>query len=330
MPGPIAQLVTQPSRALPVLTYPGAAVTGTDVLSLVTGAAAQTRAQLALGDRYPLTALMTCMDLSVEAEAFGCEIQLSATEVPTVIGRRVVSREALTALPQPTVGTGRTPVYLETARRLRAAAGNRLVLGGMIGPFSLAARLHGVSEALSLTLTDPEFMHAITKRATDFLIAYAAAFREAGAHGVIMAEPTAGLLSPKGLAEFSGAYVRKVVQAVQSDDFSVVLHNCAARLAHLAPSLEAGSHALHFGSPMDLSRAVKEVAADRLILGNLDPAAVLVQGTPDQVANATRTLLAEMRGHTNFVISSGCDLPPETPVANLDAFFATVARETNP
>jgi uroporphyrinogen decarboxylase len=326
MPGPLDQLIHHHPPAVPVLSYPGGALTGTDVRTLVSDAVAQTKAQLTLGDRHPLPALMTCMDLSVEAEAFGCEIQLSDTEVPTVIGRRISSPADLEALAQPTVGAGRTPVYLETTHRLRAAAGNRLVLGGMIGPFSLATRLYGVSEALGLTLTDPTLMHAIIERATGFLIAYAAAFRDAGAHGLIMAEPTAGLLSPKGLAEFSVPYVRKVVDAVQSEAFSLVLHNCAARLVHLQPSLDAGSHALHFSSPMDLSKALEQVPADRLIMGNLDPAAVFVQGTPDTVRTSTRSLLAATHGRTNFIISSGCDLPPETPAANLEAFFDTVSR----
>lgn len=326
MQGPLAQLASRPATALPVLTYPGAELIGADVLALVSDPDAQTRAQLALAERYPLAALMTCMDLSVEAEVFGCEIQLSPTEVPTVTGRRIQSRADLETMIQPTVGAGRTPVYLETIRRLRAAARDRLVLGGMIGPMSLAARLYGVSEALSLTLTDPDLMHALTARAAGFLTTYAAAFHEAGAHGVIMAEPTAGLLSPKGLAEFSTPYVSKLVEAVQSDDFSVVLHNCAAKPVHLAPSLQAGSHALHFGAPMDLAKALAEAPSDCLILGNLDPAGVFVQGTADQVREKTRALLDVAHGRANFIVSSGCDIPPGTPLANLDAFFETVSE----
>jgi len=52
----------------------------------------------------------------------------------------------------------------------------------------------GVSEALELTLADPELMEAVLEKSTAFLAGYARAFKEAGADGVIMAEPAAGLL----------------------------------------------------------------------------------------------------------------------------------------
>lgn len=141
MNAPLARLITQPSSALPILTFPGGRLIDADVLTLVTQADAQARAQLALADRYPLPALMTCMDLSVEAEAFGCDIHLAADEVPTVTGRRVQSQADVDALEVPAIGAGRTRVYLAAAQRLRQAAGDRLVLGGMVGPFSLASRL---------------------------------------------------------------------------------------------------------------------------------------------------------------------------------------------
>ena len=171
MHGPLARL-TDPSPgfpALPVLTYPGAPLAGASVRELVTDPDAQVRTQLALADRYPLRALLTCMDLSVEAEAFGSEIQLSDDEIPTVTNRLAPTAAAVEALNIPRVGAARTAVYLEATRRLRAAAGGRLVFAGMVGPFSLAARLHGVAEALSLTLGEPGLMHALIARSTAFL-----------------------------------------------------------------------------------------------------------------------------------------------------------------
>ena len=74
------------------------------------------------------------------------------------------------------------------------------MLGGCIGPFSLAARLVGVTEAMELTLADPALMHVVIEKAARFLADYARAFRAAGADGLIMAEPAAGLLSPRGMS----------------------------------------------------------------------------------------------------------------------------------
>ena len=123
-------------------------------------------------------------------------------------GRLVTNLEQATKLPVPQPGDRRTAVYLETVRRLKKLPSRPLVLGGCIGPFSLATRLVGVSEALELTLSEPDLMQAVLEKSTAFLTGYARAFKEAGADGLIMAEPAAGLLSPRGLPTHSSIYVK--------------------------------------------------------------------------------------------------------------------------
>ena len=58
------------------------------------------------------------------------------------------------------------------------------------------------------------------------------------------------------------------------------------------------------------------------VMGNVDPAVILRRGTPEAVREATRELLEKCSDFPNFVLSSGCDIPPMTPWENLDAFFA--------
>lgn len=312
--------------AMPVAVYPGIALTGARVIDVVTNAQAQCAASLAIHQRYQAPVVLSAMDLSVEAEAFGCEISMSEHEIPTAVGSLVATLEQARALAVPKVGACRTGVYLETIARLAQAPGRPIVLAGSIGPFSLAGRLTGLSEACGLTLTEPELVHVLLEKCADFLIAYARAFRQAGADGMIMAEPAAGLLSPKGVVEFSSAYVKRIIQAAGRDGFEVILHNCGARPIHLPAILEAGARIYHFGKVMDIAGALGKVPADTILCGNLDPAGVFLQSTPEQVAQKTAALLDATRAYRNFVISSGCDVPPASPIANLDAFFQTVAR----
>lgn len=310
--------------ALPIAVYPGAALTGATVHKVVTDPQAQFAASVALHERYRTPVVLSAMDLSVEAEAFGCEIHTSEHEIPTAVGAVVSKLEQAQSLRVPQPGDKRTGVYLETVARLRQLPARPLVLAGCIGPFSLAGRLVGLSEACGLTLTDPELIHLVLEKSTEFLTAYARAFKVAGADGIIMAEPAAGLLSPRGLAEFSAAYVKRIVQGVADENFTLILHNCAARLVHLPAVLESGTKTFHFGAPMDIVAALGKVPPDVVLCGNLDPTAVFHQGTPETVANRTSELLKATRTHRNFVISSGCDVPPASPLANLDAFYAAV------
>lgn len=309
---------------MPIAVYPGLALTGARVIDVVSNPRLQVETQMALRERYQTSIVLSAMDLSAEAEAFGCTIQFSDTEVPAVTGRRVTDKEQAKHLTVPKPGDKRTAVHLETVRGLRGLPGHPLVFGGCIGPFSLAARLVGVSEALELTLADPDLMHVVLEKSAAFLTDYLRAFRSAGADGVIIAEPAAGLLSPRGLAAFSSVYLKTMAAAVAGDSFALVLHNCGAKLVHLPAILETGLKSFHFGRPMDIVAALGKVPADVVLCGNLDPAGVFCQLSADEVQAQTAGLLAMTTGHRNFVLSSGCDLPPNTPLGNLDAFFAAV------
>jgi uroporphyrinogen decarboxylase len=220
-------------------------------------------------------------------------------------------------------------VYLKTIEQLRKQASGLPVLGGMIGPFSLAGRLFGVSESLLATAMEPETIELLVEKAATYLTGYASAFREAGADGVVMAEPTAGLMSPQFVERFSSPYVRIIREAVETAGFQVILHNCGARLTHLEAKLQSGARLLHFGKPMDLAAALGRVEGDIILGGNLDPAEVFVNGSPGFVAERTEALLTSAAGRKNFFISSGCDIPYAASLKNLDAFFTTVHLSHN-
>ncbi len=140
-----------------------------------------------------------------------------------------------------------------------------------------------------------------------------------------MAEPAAGLLSPKSLAQFSTPYVGQIVSALQTEEFAFIYHNCGAKLVHLEEILKDGAAIHHFGKPMDIVAALQQVDSETILAGNLDPAEVFVGAAPEQVRQSTTELLNATAEYHNFLISSGCDLPPNLPLPNLDAFYRAVA-----
>ena len=305
---------------LPVGIYGGLSESNYTVVEAATNAEAQFTVSLRMHGLFNTPAILTGMDLSVEAEAFGCEIRFSTDEVPTVIGRKVRSTEEILNLNVPKIGDARTGVYLDAAKRLSRIGKERdvPVLGGMIGPFSLAGRIFGVSEALELSLTDPDELTLLLEKITPFLIQYANAFKKAGTNGVIIAEPAAGLLSPRGLGKFSSPYVRQIIEATQNEDFTIVLHNCGAKLVHLNKILEAGAEIYHFGEPMDMPEALAQVESKVILGGNLDPSAVFASGDVDNVVYKTNELLEATKEFPNFFVSSGCEIPPNAKSEHIE------------
>ena len=110
---------------------------------------------------------------------------------------------------------------------------------------------------------------------------------------------------------------------LQDENFIVIYHNCGDNVPVMLDSiLSTGSAAYHFGNSVDLEKdIILKVSSDVVIMGNIDPAGVLRMGTPESVRNKTLELLEKCSKYSNFVLSSGCDIPPMTPWENIDAFF---------
>ena len=324
----LEDLVRSPEKKpLPILSFPAVQLLGTTVEELIADGAAQARGMALVAQEVDAAASVSLMDLSVEAECFGAQIRVSPGEVPTVVGRLVSTFQEAQALAVPPVGAARSGLYIQAVRLAKEQIDDRPVLAGVIGPFSLAARLLDVSEALMACYDEPELVEAVVEKACQFLLSYCRAYKEAGADGVLLAEPVAGLLSPALVEEFSSPYVKRLVEAVQDDSFLVIYHNCGGSALPALPSiLSTGAAAYHFGNAVDMEDILRQVPEDTVVLGNIDPAGEFLNGTPASIRAATLSLLDRCGGCPNFVLSSGCDIPPLAPWENIHAFFAAAAE----
>ena len=322
----LADMITADRKiALPILSFPSVSLLGITVRELISDSERQAAGMKLVADRVKAAASVSLMDLSVEAECFGATIRVSDDEVPTVVGRLIHDEEEAEALEVPAVGAARSGLYVDAIRRAVPLITDRPVLAGIIGPFSLAARLLDVTEIMMDCYDEPDMVHTVLDKATTFLVEYAKAYKAAGADGIMMAEPVAGLLSPALEEEFSSPYVKRIVDAVQDDEFVVIYHNCGDNTPRMTESiLSTGAAAYHFGNSIDMADMMGRMPADVVVMGNVDPAGVLRQGTPETVRQATLDVMSRCCAYPNFVISSGCDIPPATPWENLDAFFEAV------
>lgn len=309
---------------VPIMTHPGIEALGKTVKQAVSSGEVHFEAIKYLAENYETDACTVIMDLTVEAEAFGAQVNMPEDEVPSIIGRLVCDEASVNALNIPTLQAGRIPEYLRANRLAAEHITDKPVLSGCIGPYSLAGRLYDMSEIMVGIYIEPDTVNALLEKCTTFLIDYCIALKATGTAGVVMAEPAAGLLSNEDCTEFSTKYVNQIVEAVQDDTFAVILHNCGNTGQCTDAMVTSGARALHFGNRIDMVEALKECPADVLAMGNLDPVLVFKQASAAEVASATADLLNKTKEYPNFILSSGCDLPPHVPAANLEAFFSTV------
>ena len=326
----IADTIDSPHRiAIPILTHPGIEMIGKSVLEAVTDGNVHAEAIKALNNRFPAAASTVIMDLTVEAEAFGCSINFPDDEVPTVSRRLVSGYEDVASLPVPGLTAGRIPQFLLANQRTAAAITDKPVLGGCIGPYSLAGRLYDMTEIMMAIYTEPETVTLLLEKCTRFLIEYGQALKATGINGLIIAEPAAGLLSNEDCLIYSSIYVKQIIDTLQDDRFMVILHNCGNNGQCTPAMLYTGAQGLHFGNAMNMVEALNTCPSDVLVLGNLDPVGIFKMSTPEQVKQAVKNLLEHTAGYQNFILSSGCDVPPHTPLANVAAFYEAIKVTTS-
>lgn len=311
--------------AIPIMTHPGIELCNKTVRDAVTSGNVHAEAIIKLNDIYPAAASTTIMDLTVEAEAFGAEVIFPEDEVPSVSEVLINSTQAIDALEIPTLHKGRIQEYLKANQLAVAKIQDKPVFAGCIGPFSLAGRLFGMTELMIAIYTEPESVLTLLKKCTTFLREYCQAIKQTGVAGVIMAEPAAGLISNDDCELYSSNFIKTIVDELQDDSFMLVLHNCGNTGHSTQAMIKTGANALHFGNKIKMRDALKECPTNILVMGNIDPVCLFKQATAQEVYKATYTLLEEAKEYSNFILSSGCDIPPHTPKENIQAFYRALS-----
>ena len=307
--------------AIPIMTHPGIEMIGKKVKDAVQDGEVHAQAIKKLNEIYPTAATTVIMDLTLEAEAFGCQIEFQENEMPHILGRLLTSASDIENLKVPELSAGRVSEYLKANRITVEGTTDKPVFAGAIGPFSLAGRLYDMSEIMMACYMEPEAIGCLLDKCTEFIIKYCLELKRIGCSGVVIAEPAAGLLSNDDCQMFSSEYVKRIVDATQDNTFMIVLHNCGNHGHCTEAMLYTGADAYHFGNAIDMVETLKVCPKDKLIMGNVDPVGIMKMKSGSEVKAYITDLLNKTSGFDNFVLSTGCDLPPHVPAENIIAFF---------
>ncbi len=325
MKNAVKKIYENKNRPIPILSFPATSLLGISVEDLIFSSENQAKGMKAIADRCPVGASLNMMDLSVEAEAFGAKIKVSAHEIPTVAEPVLKSLDEIKNLRVPEVGEARTGLYVEGVKKAVTLMPDVPVLCGAIGPYSLAGRLYDMSEIMMACLENPAEVAELLEKCAEFTIKYIKAFKAVGASGVILAEPAAGLLPPDMCEEFSSVYVRKIVAAVSDEDFIFCYHNCGNTVVLTETISSIGADMYHFGNAIELEDILKLMPKDAIVMGNISPL-LLRSGSVEEVAEKTSEVLEKCSKYDNFIISSGCDIPHDSSWENIDAFFEVIQK----
>jgi len=309
--------------SMPILSFPVVQLLGITVKDLVNNARYQALGMKKISERYPTSAAVTIMDLSVEAENFDAEIEFFDMEVPAVLRRVIDNCIDADKLAVPAVKQNRSLIYIEAVEEALRLIDDRPVFAGVIGPFSLAGRLMDMTEIMMNCYLAPDMVHTVLKKVSTYIINYIKEYKKAGAAGIIMAEPAAGLLSPELCDEFSSKYIKTICNNFKEDNFVFCYHNCGNTIPLVESIVDIDADLYHFGNSINLEEMLKLMPRNKIVMGNLDPME-LQNGTMESVRSKTLNILEKCNKYPNFVISTGCDVPPAASWDNIDVYFKTI------
>ena len=276
--------------------------------------------------RYGQDLITIFSDTAVIAEAMGTELHYPEDDVPRVERPAVSDPQDRSRLVRATPQDGRLPVYLEAIRTAIEAVGDEVPVSCCFAaPFTTAAGLRGTEHLARDLYRNRELAHDLLRLALQVDKDFADAIADAGGIPVVV-DPvaTGSVLGERQFREFALPYLQELHAHIARRGLPVVLHICGQTSRILEAMLEAGAALLSLDDiPMGEAR---DRAADRVaLMGNVRPAQTLLLGTPDDVLREVRELCAigrECRG--GFVLGSGCEVPIEAPVENVEAMMAGV------
>lgn len=312
---------------MPLMGYPGTQLTRTSIKQNEFNWGIHFWSLSTLQRVFDPDGIFFFMDLAVEANALGLPVRYPLHESPTVEEHLVAKLEDLNQfMASDPLKDGRLVAFIETMKLMDRGLPSRVARGAYVtGPFTLAGLMIGASEIAMKTVMDKNLVLGVLETATATTIRYAKALQKAGADLIAVLEPTAVMLSPESFKEFSARFVKRIVDEL---DISTVLHICGDS-THLIPGMcETGVEGLSLDSAVDPEEALAAMPKNISFIGNVDPVETMRNGTAEEVRKQVHALLDRVKNYPNFVLSTGCDLPSDTPLKNIHAFM-DAAREWN-
>lgn len=269
------------------------------------------------------------LDTAASAEIMGCRIQFreddpAIVEQPVLASLADVDRLKLPRDKMP----GRSKTYVDCVLRLVEKTGRHKLITAFCdqGPFSLAALVRGI-ENFMLDLVDPEskpLIHRLLDICGQVTEMFGKLLIEAGAHVVLFGDSLASpdVVSPAIYREFVLPAEQKVVSKLKGKGSFIGIHVCGNVTAILPDLAMTGADLLDIDYKTDLYR-VAETCEGITIRGPLDPSTVLCLGTPETVAAKSQEAIEILGKRGRLLLSSGCDMSPNTPEENLRAMIRT-------
>jgi len=288
-------------------------------------------AQICVAGRFDIDHVSAISDPGCEASAVGAALKFFPDQPPAIDEENALLKDktglASLKIPDP-ASAGRMHNRAQAVKLMKERVSNDKVVEGWIeGPCAEAADLRGINSLMLDFYDDPAFIRDLFEFVVEMELRFARFQVEAGADLIGIGDAAASLVGPRFYDELVWPYEKKLVDALHAEGIKTRLHICGNTRPILAGMgrLQCSMVDLDWLSPVSEGR--EKMGSEQVLLGNMDPVRVLKEGTPESVYAAAGE--CHRQAGARFIVGAGCEVPRDTPAANLRA-LVRYAREHTP
>lgn len=274
-------------------------------------------------EAYGLDAALIFIDDFFEYETFGVELT-DEKNIPKAAKKYVApSRDWLSMARLPDFTEARFPMRMELVRRLKRRWGDSLlVCASVAAPFTGAALLYGVEEALCLIYDDERLLRDTMELTRALSVACAKKLIGSGADMIWYGDCVASgaFLSVEQFDRFVFESTRRAITDIQAMGGVVIYHSGERRAPHAVRSCALGADIVNC-QPDDMAAVYDAAGEQCCLMGNIDPIRAVMNGTPEGIRRRVSSLRAEMAGRPKFIVNTGEGIPVVTARENVRALL---------
>jgi len=309
----------------PLMGFSGVGLVGSNIKIAQQNFGEHFRVIKKLVDTFSPDITFPLMDLSVEANAIGRYTIFPQEDSATVPKDKFVIEEIDMFKDINISFDSRVTGYVETMKLMSIGLPDNIMKGAYVtGPYTVAALIMGAQEAGMATIMRPDDLRKLCDVVTDKIQAYVRLLISAGAEIICILEPSAVMLGPQQFHEFSTYYVQHISQSCKYGGVSTIYHTCGNNMHNIENMVNADVGGISLDSKdvgVDMLEVAKRIPEEVVVIGNVNPTKTMARGKPDDVKKEVREILKIMGPYPNFILSTGCALPQETPADNIKAFM---------
>jgi MtaA/CmuA family methyltransferase len=287
-------------------------------------------AQVRTAETYGFDYVNTMSDPAREAADCGARVQFFDHQPVALVEDDALladkTRLAALRIPDP-LGGGRMHNGVQAVALHKQRVGKDLVVEGWIeGPIAEAADLRGINTLMLDFYDDPAFVHDLFSFVVEMELRFAKAQVEAGADVMGVGDAAASLIGPQLYTEFVWPHEKRLMEGLRAMGVKTRLHICGNTRAHLGGMGRLGCDIVDLDYPAPIAEGRALMGAGQVLLGNINPVAVLRDGTPELVRE--QIAACHRDAGARFIVGAGCEVPRDTPPDNLRAMrdYAAAAK----